>query len=68
MTCSNAATVIEALRGHARSMPERTAFRFLPAASSSTDLSFGALDTAALVPEAARELADLARFVVERDS
>jgi acyl-CoA synthetase (AMP-forming)/AMP-acid ligase II len=47
MTCSNAATVIEALRGHARSMPERAAFRFLPAASSSTDLSFGALDTAA---------------------
>jgi geranylgeranyl pyrophosphate synthase len=32
------------------------------------DAALGALDTAALVPEAARELADLARFVVERDS
>jgi acyl-CoA synthetase (AMP-forming)/AMP-acid ligase II len=44
---NTAVTMVEALRGNARATPERVAFRFLPAASSRIDLSFGALDAAA---------------------
>jgi acyl-CoA synthetase (AMP-forming)/AMP-acid ligase II len=44
---NTALTMVEALRGHAQAMPERPAFRFLPAASARVDLSFAALDSAA---------------------
>ena len=46
-TSGNAATMVEALRIHAQTAPERVAFRFLPAASSRIDLSFAELDHAA---------------------
>jgi acyl-CoA synthetase (AMP-forming)/AMP-acid ligase II len=41
------ATITEALRGHARAMPDRPAFRFLPAASAGIELTFAQLDSAA---------------------
>jgi acyl-CoA synthetase (AMP-forming)/AMP-acid ligase II/acyl carrier protein len=44
---SGAATMVEALRWHAQTSPERMAFRFLPAASANIDLSFGDLDRSA---------------------
>jgi len=44
---SGAATMVEALRWHAQTSPERVAFRFLPVASASIDLSFGELDRSA---------------------
>jgi acyl-CoA synthetase (AMP-forming)/AMP-acid ligase II len=44
---NTAITMVEALRGHAQAIPERPAFRFLPAASERIDLSFAALDSAA---------------------
>src|SRR5207247_10549525 len=40
-------TLVERLRQHASVTPERTAIRFIPAASAPTDLTFGALDAAA---------------------
>jgi acyl-CoA synthetase (AMP-forming)/AMP-acid ligase II len=40
-------TIVETLRQHASAAPERTAIRFIPAASAPTDLTFGALDAAA---------------------
>jgi acyl-CoA synthetase (AMP-forming)/AMP-acid ligase II len=42
-----AVTMVEALQGHARTTPDRPAFRFLPAAGARVDLSFAALDLAA---------------------
>lgn len=39
--------MVEALRWHAQTSPERIAFRFLPAASASIDLSFAELDRSA---------------------
>src|SRR4051794_1242632 len=47
MRSNTAVTMVEALRRHAQIIPERPAFRFLPAASARADLSFGALDLAA---------------------
>jgi acyl-CoA synthetase (AMP-forming)/AMP-acid ligase II len=40
-------TIIEALRRHARTMPDRPAFRFLPATSAEINLTFAELDLAA---------------------
>jgi acyl-CoA synthetase (AMP-forming)/AMP-acid ligase II len=40
-------SIVEILRQQGRAAPDRTAFRFIPAASAPTDLSFGALDAAA---------------------
>jgi acyl-CoA synthetase (AMP-forming)/AMP-acid ligase II/acyl carrier protein len=45
---NSAATVIEALRSHAKLTPERIACRFLPIASASIDLTFVELDRAAV--------------------
>jgi acyl-CoA synthetase (AMP-forming)/AMP-acid ligase II len=45
---NTAVTMVEALREHAQTMPERLAFRFLPAASASIELSFAALDSSAV--------------------
>ncbi|MEH2628726.1 acyl-CoA synthetase (AMP-forming)/AMP-acid ligase II [Bradyrhizobium sp. AZCC 1719] len=47
MPSNTAVTMVEALREHAQTMPERPALRFLPAASARADLSFAALDQAA---------------------
>lgn len=44
---NTAVTMVEALREHAQTMPERPAFRFLPAASARINLSFAALDSSA---------------------
>ncbi|BAM88921.1 putative o-succinylbenzoate--CoA ligase [Bradyrhizobium oligotrophicum S58] len=40
--------MVEALRSNARAMPERPAFRFLPAASVTVDISYAELDRAAV--------------------
>jgi acyl-CoA synthetase (AMP-forming)/AMP-acid ligase II len=45
---NTAVTMVEALREHAQTMPERPALRFLPAASARIDLSFAALDSSAV--------------------
>ena len=47
MRPSGAATMVEALRWHAKTSPERAAFRFLPVASESVDLSYAELDRSA---------------------
>ncbi len=47
MRPSGAATMVEALRWHAQTNPERLAFRFLPAASTDVDLTFAELDRSA---------------------
>ncbi|MGY3450249.1 acyl-CoA synthetase (AMP-forming)/AMP-acid ligase II/acyl carrier protein [Bradyrhizobium sp. USDA 4353] len=44
---TGAATMVEALRSNALMMPERAAFRFLPAASVTADISYAELDRAA---------------------
>src|SRR5438034_10192476 len=41
------ATLTEALRQHARAMPDRPALRFLPAAGAELNLTFAELDLAA---------------------
>ena len=60
-TDSNCATtIVEALRLHAQTTPERAAFRFLPVASARIDLSFAELD------HAAARLAGILRSSVRR--
>ena len=57
---NRATTMVEALRLHAQTTPERAAFRFLPVASARIDLSFAELD------QAAAQLAGILRSRVRR--
>lgn len=57
---SRATTMVEALRLHAKTIPGRAAFRYLPVASAGIDLSFAELD------QAAAQLASILRTRVRR--